>query len=208
MGLSPDLLPRIFDLFTQGKQGIERQLGGLGVGLAVARRLVVEHGGEISAASEGPGRGSRFTVRLPRAEEAQPAPSVAAPRASRSGERKRILIVDDNLDSSEMMCALLEEFGHVLRVAADGPSALDAAREFHPDLVFLDIGLPGLNGFEVARRMREIPESATIPIFAVSGYAREADRQRALESGFSDLFAKPVDPERIRKAAEALNATE
>jgi PAS domain S-box-containing protein len=201
-GIAPDLMPRIFELFTQGEQGIDRQLGGLGVGLAIAQRLVHEHGGELSAESEGPNRGSRFTVRLPRAQTGtfSVPPPPAPVRAQR--DVRRVLVVDDNEDAVTTMSALLERCGHETRVATDGLHAIEIAHEFEPDIVLLDIGLPGLDGFQVARRLRQIPACEGIPIVAVTGYAREWDRQQALQAGFSDHFAKPIDPKTLERVVE------
>jgi PAS domain S-box-containing protein len=201
-GIAPDLMPRIFELFTQGEQGIDRQLGGLGVGLAIAQRLVHEHGGELSAESEGPNRGSRFTVRLPRAQTGtfSVPPPPAPVRAQR--DVKRVLVVDDNEDAVTTMSALLERCGHETRIATDGLHAIEIAHEFEPDIVLLDIGLPGLDGFQVARRLRQIPACEEIPIVAVTGYARAWDRQQALQAGFSDHFAKPIDPKTLERVVE------
>jgi signal transduction histidine kinase/CheY-like chemotaxis protein len=205
VGIEPELMPRLFELFSQGKQGIERQLGGLGIGLAIASRLVKEHGGELTAHSDGHNRGSRFVVRLPMAE-AQPSaqPPAAAPApALPSG--KRVLIVDDNEDSSELLSALVQRLGHQTEVAYEGARALELAEQFAPHVVFLDIGLPGMNGFEVARRMRQLPACASIPIIAVTGYTRESDREEAESAGFTEHFAKPIALERLRGVLDATN---
>jgi PAS domain S-box-containing protein len=203
MGIAPELMPRLFDLFAQGAQGIERQLGGLGIGLAIARRLVNGQGGEITAESDGPGRGSRFTVRLPRVDGREVAPPTTRPPPHKHvWVRRRVLLVDDNEDVGETMSLLLGELGHETRFALDGPHALQIAQDFKPDIVFLDIGLPGMDGFEVARRMREIAACAKIPIIALSGYARESDQQRALKAGFSGHLPKPVDLEHIEQILE------
>lgn len=201
-GIAPELMPRIFELFTQGEQGIERQLGGLGIGLAIARRLVSAHQGQITAHSDGLGKGSCFTVRLP--SVVRESPSVPAPisQVRSTGPAKRVLIVDDNEDATEMLSALLQRRGHETRVALDGLHALEIAHDFRPNIVFLDIGLPRLDGFQVARRMRKIPACAAIPIVAVTGYARDSDRQRALQSGFSDHLVKPVDLAQLELAVE------
>jgi PAS domain S-box-containing protein len=202
MGIAPDVLPRIFELFTQGAQTRERQLGGFGVGLAVAHRLVKEHGGEIAASSEGSGKGSRFTVRLPRSAAPVPEPPVLErPPSPPVGHalRRCVLVVDDNHDSGEMMSAFLGGLGHDVHVAHDGPDGIKLAHAVSPDIAFLDIGLPGMSGFELARRLRTIPACATIPIVAVSGYARESDRKEALGAGFSAHFAKPLDPSTLEE---------
>ena len=201
VGIAPDLMPRIFELFTQGEQGLERRFGGLGIGLAIARRLIDAHRGEISVQSGGPGRGSCFTVRLTQVDAAvasPPSPSTVRPGAM----AKRVLIVDDNEDATEMMSALVRRFGHETRVAFEGVHALELAHEFRPNIVFLDIGLPGLSGFEVARRLRQIPECADIPIVAVTGYTRTSDRDQAFRSGFSEHFAKPIDPKLVQRAVD------
>jgi PAS domain S-box-containing protein len=189
-GIAPRMRDQIFDLFTQGSQGLEREGGGLGIGLAIARNLVRQHRGEIVAESDGIGRGSRFTIRLPHAVVRPRA--VEAPPKTPDG-RRRILIADDNRDSVELMQELLEHSGHDVRVAFDGPGALELCERFKPDTVFLDIGLPGLDGYEVVKRIRAIPSCERIQVVAITGYAREEDRARALESGFSDHVAKPID---------------
>ncbi len=202
MGIPPDVLPRIFDLFAQGAQTRERQLGGFGVGLAVAHRLVTDHGGEIAASSEGAGKGSRFTVRLPRSAALAPeAPFLERPPSPPRAHalRRCVLVVDDNHDSGEMMSAFLAGLGHDVHVAHDGPGGIKLAHEVSPDIAFLDIGLPGMNGFELARRLREIPACAAIPIVAVSGYARDSDRKEALGAGFSAHYAKPLDPSTLEE---------
>jgi PAS domain S-box-containing protein len=193
IGIALDLLPRVFDLFTQAEQGIDRRRGGLGIGLAVAKRLIVAHGGDVVAESRGPGRGSRFIVRLPRVrgtaeiEETQPIGVV------RGAPSHRVLVVDDNRDSAEMLSACLRELGHDVRIALDGMEALALARDFSPALVFLDIGLPELSGYEVIERIRQIPSCARVPVVAVTGYAQESDRSRALTAGFSAHMAKPIN---------------
>lgn len=198
IGIAPELVSRVFELFTQGVQGIERHLGGLGVGLAVAQRLVEMHGGQIEVNSEGHGLGSRFTLRLPKAENVPASAERVEPVLSPpSASPKRVLVVDDNVDSNDMMAAVLEQLGHDVRTAVDGPNALECIVAFEPDVVFLDIGLPGMSGLEVARRTRQLPGCTAIPIVAVSGYAAEADRKEAFAAGFSDHIAKPILPGRI-----------
>jgi CheY-like chemotaxis protein len=164
---------------------------------------VKEHGGELTAHSDGPHRGSRFVERLPRAHE-RPSQNVpAAAPAPAPASSKRVLIVDDNEDSSELLSALVQRLGHQTEVAYEGTRALQLAEEFAPHIVFLDIGLPGMNGFEVARRMRQLPACASIPIIAVTGYTRESDRQEAASAGFTEHFAKPIALERLRGVLDA-----
>ncbi len=192
---------RVRARFTQGDQGLDRSAGGLGIGLAIAHKLAREHGGDIVAESDGRGRGSRFTVRLPRvskrAREISRSSELASP--AEAALARRVLIVDDNVDSAEMMQALLEQLGHEARVALDGPSALEVCGEFKPNTVFLDIGLPGMSGYDVVMRMRKMPSCQKIPIVAVSGYARDIDRTQALRAGFSDHLPKPVDLNRLEE---------
>jgi PAS domain S-box-containing protein len=192
IGISPDLLPHVFDLFTQSERSLDRAQGGLGIGLTLVKSLVELHGGSVAAASAGPGRGSVFTVRLPLSAE-EPAPeSSPAAEATRDG-RIRVLVVEDNLDAAESMSAILEMWGCTVRAAQDGPAALLEARDFRPDVVLLDIGLPGMNGYEVARRLRRAPETAGARLIAVSGYGREEDQKAAREAGFEHSLSKPVD---------------
>jgi PAS domain S-box-containing protein len=194
IGIASDLLPKVFELFTQAEQGIDRRQGGLGIGLAVAKRLIVAHGGDVVAESRGPGCGSRFTVRLPRVPGTAEVEETPQPRlAVRGAPSHRVLVVDDNSDGAEMLSVCLRELGHDVRIALDGIEALELARAFSPALVFLDIGLPGVSGYEVIERMRQIPSCARVPVVAVTGYARESDRAATLEAGFSAHLAKPIN---------------
>jgi CheY-like chemotaxis protein len=188
----------VFELFTQAEQGIDRRQGGLGIGLAVAKRLIVAHGGDVVAESQGPGCGSRFIVRLPRVPGAAAIDEPPQPgRVVREGPSHRVLVVDDNRDGAEMLSICLRELGHDVRVAVDGTEALELARGFSPALVFLDIGLPGLSGYEVIERIRQIPACARVPVVALTGYARESDRARTLKAGFSAHMAKPINVSRL-----------
>ncbi|MCW7537376.1 ATP-binding protein [Aquabacterium sp. A7-Y] len=202
-GIAPELLPRVFDLFVQRPQPSDRMEGGLGLGLTIARRLVEMHGGRLTAASEGPGLGSVFTVELPRAAIA-PAPATppipAAPRPAAG----RLLVVDDNPDSAEMQAQLLALGGHEVRVAFDGPSALAMVADYTPDVAVLDIGLPGMDGYELAQRLKALPQLSRLRLVALTGYGREPDRERALRSGFDLHLVKPVDPERLLKSIQEL----
>ena len=197
IGLSPGLLPRIFDLFVQGDRGIERATGGLGVGLTLVRRLVELHGGRVQAASAGPGRGSVFTVRLPRvpppAPDARPAPAV--PRTTRS-----VLVVEDNGDAREMMRYLLKLAGHDVHEAADGAAAVATALDLQPDVAIVDIGLPGIDGYEVARRLRLAPGGDRFTLIALTGYGQPEDRERAEQAGFDAFLVKPIDPDALQAA--------
>jgi len=209
IGIAPDVLPRIFDLFVQAGREQERAVGGLGIGLAVVRDLVALHGGRVEAHSEGPGRGAEFVVHLPCLDGA----SEAGARASAAGGELRdrhglrVLVVEDNVDAAEGLMMLLEVFGHRARVACDGPSALEAARAEVPDLMLVDIGLPGIDGYEVARRARQVPELRDVPLVALTGYGQDEDRRRALEAGFDHHLTKPVDPARLRKLVATLAGT-
>jgi PAS domain S-box-containing protein len=208
IGIPAEVLPRVFELFTQADQGIDRRYGGLGIGLAVVKRLVENHGGEVTAESAGANRGSKFTVRLPRCARTpafDPVRAPANPQAAVSpGPTHRILVVDDNRDGAEMLRDCLEDLGHEVRIAFDGAEALEIAGGFLPALVFLDVGLPELSGYEVARRMRGLPGWNRVPIVALTGYARASDRALALESGFSSHMAKPIDVERLRPLVDDL----
>jgi two-component system CheB/CheR fusion protein len=201
MGIAPELLPHVFELFTQGEWSAEGSQGGMGIGLALVRRLVDLHGGTITVSSPGLGRGSEFVVRLPAlaAEVAgpdQPAPDrddrprVHPPHRS---PRRRILVVDDNVDAAESLCILLSLQGHEVRVAHEGQTALQTARDFQPEVVLLDIGLPRMDGLEVARRLRERPEAASMLLIALTGHGHDEDRQRSQRAGFNAHLVKPVD---------------
>jgi CheY-like chemotaxis protein len=174
------------------------------IGLAVAQKLVLEHHGHIVAESEGPGRGSRFTIRLPLAAAQPRALTRQDTRAKASAVGRRILVADDNRDLLELMQEMLEHHGHEIRIAYNGPDAVQICEEFKPDIVFLDIGLPGLNGYEVAKQIRKGASCTKMQIVAVTGFARDADRTRALESGFNEHVAKPIDFDRISKLLQKL----
>jgi PAS domain S-box-containing protein len=203
IGIAPDVLPQVFDLFVQERQNIDRSQGGLGLGLTIVRNLVERHGGSVSAHSDGPGTGSEFVVRLPRADtpathaataDVKPLPeSVVAP----SDSSVRILVVDDSIDGAEMLAAALSAKGHKTQVAFDGPAALRMATIFRPTVVFLDIGLPVMDGYELAGRLRDLPELNGVRLFALTGYGQESDRQKTRAAGFEHHFTKPVDLDAI-----------
>ncbi|WP_437662404.1 ATP-binding protein [Sorangium sp. So ce1182] len=201
VGIPADMLPKVFDMFTQVVRSIDRAQGGLGIGLTLVRRLVELHGGTVHAESEGPGQGSTFTVRLPLAAADVPA---ARPPSSGSAARHataalRVLVVDDNVDGAESLALLLRMSGHRTRAVHTGPEALTAARELGADVVFLDIGLPGMDGYEVARRLRADPGFAGLVLVALTGWGTEDDRRRAREAGFDHHLTKPVDAAEVRR---------
>ncbi len=199
-GIDPELLPRIFDLFVQASRTLDRSNGGLGIGLTLVGRLVKLHGGSVEAHSAGLGHGSEFVVRLPILREA-PAPVREVELNGRNIREpsRRILIVDDNADSVRSMAVLQTRRGHVTRTASNGPDAVAAAGEFLPEVVLLDIGLPGMDGYEVARRLREMPSLAGVFLVAMTGYANPEDRLAAKEAGFDEHLAKPVDLDILRE---------
>ena len=195
VGIPVPLLGRIFDLFTQGDALSERAQGGLGIGLALARRLTEMHGGEIHAHSDGPGRGSEFLIRFPlskAAAQVEHPPMMATPRV-----RSRALIIDDNRDAATTMSMFVEELGGSALTAHDGAAGLAAIESFQPDIVFMDIGMPGLDGYEVCRRIREIPSLRHVVIVAVTGWGQVQDKRRALDVGFDAHLTKPVDPDAV-----------
>ena len=200
-GISPDLLPRIFDLFVQEERSLDRSHGGLGIGLTLVRSLVERHGGAVAAASAGPGQGSELTVRLPLhtpPEDMEPTPEAGA-AGEAAAPPAHVLLVEDNLDAAEALGELLRMWGHTVHLAHDGASALEAARRRRPDVVLLDIGLPGMDGYTVAEQLRAVPGHDGVKLVAVTGYGQESDRQRAALAGFDHHLVKPVDVERLRE---------
>jgi PAS domain S-box-containing protein len=193
VGIAPALLEKVFDLFIQAERSLSRSEGGLGVGLALAKSLVELHGGTVEAHSAGLGLGSEFVVRLPLAPGPQPvATAPDRPAAGQAVGALRVLIADDNSDAASMLGILLRRRGHHVEVAHDGRRALEMALASPPEVMLLDIGLPGLSGLEVARQLRERPEMEDIVLVAVTGYGREADRQRSMDAGFDHHLVKPV----------------
>jgi signal transduction histidine kinase len=197
IGIPPHMLPRVFDLFAQERQAIDRSQGGLGIGLTIVRNLVERHGGRVSADSDGPGCGSEFTVRLPRVKHTNADAGntdIDVPAVDPiSGGGARVLVVDDNQDGAEMLAAALDLKGFETRLAYDASTALRVAAEFQPAVAFLDIGLPVMDGYELASHLREIPGLATVRLIAVTGYGQEPDRQRTRDAGFDHHLIKPVD---------------
>ena len=205
IGISSEHLPVIFDMFTQADQSLEKSRGGLGIGLSLVRRLVEMHGGTVEAKSAGLGSGSEFVVRIPtrvpRPTLAPAQPSNEKPEASSS---LRILVVDDNRDSVTTLTMLLRRLGHQTRAAFDGEEAVAAAREFHPQVVLLDIGLPKLNGYEVCRWIRAQNQTEVVTIIAQTGWGQEETRQKTKEAGFDYHMVKPLDPNSLRKILDKL----
>jgi signal transduction histidine kinase/DNA-binding response OmpR family regulator len=196
IGIPPEMLSKIFELFTQVERSLDRSRGGLGVGLTLARRLIEMHGGRIDVASDGPGLGSEFTVRLPVVQGAlTQAVATGGPSAPEPTRRVplRILVVDDNVDAADSVAWLLRHQSHDVRTAHDGRSAIEMAAGFRPRVVVLDLGLPQLDGYEVSRRLRASAETRDALIIAVSGYGQDEDRRRSTEAGFDYHFIKPVD---------------
>ncbi|MCR5868553.1 ATP-binding protein [Aquincola sp. J276] len=199
VGIPPEDQERLFDLFTQLPHTAGRAQGGLGIGLSLVKSLVDLHGGQVRVHSKGLGHGSRFIVHLPLApgvQRASPGPEAGA-AATQAGDAGHILVVEDNEDGRELLVALLEEFGHAVRAAADGPQALALARQAAPWLVLLDIGLPGMDGYEVARRLRQEAGLAHTTIVAVTGWGAPQDRERTAAAGFDAHFTKPFDPDAL-----------
>jgi signal transduction histidine kinase/ActR/RegA family two-component response regulator len=198
IGIAPEMLPRLFEMFSQAESTLDRAEGGLGIGLALVRGLVELHGGTVEARSEGLGRGSEFTVRLPLTVPATPSASEMAEvsmEASPGTSGLKILVADDNVDSAESLAMLLQLHGHEVRTAYSGRAALDVAATFHPRVALLDIGMPELNGYETAERIRAQPWGQRITLVAISGWGQEDDKHRASAAGFDRHLTKPVDPE-------------
>jgi two-component system CheB/CheR fusion protein len=201
IGIAPEMLPRVFDLFVQGDRSLERSQGGLGIGLTLVERLVELHDGRVAAYSAGLGEGSEFTIRLPLAPEPgrhEAARRVEQARCAADGTRRRVLVVDDNVDACESIVLILQMAGFDAKCVNDGPSVLPTALDYRPDAVVLDIGLPGMSGYEVARQLRERKEFEHTTLVAMTGYGQQADRDRARDAGFDRHLTKPVDPQTLQ----------
>jgi signal transduction histidine kinase/DNA-binding response OmpR family regulator len=199
-GIPREMLRHIFDLFTQAEQSLDRAQGGLGIGLTLAQRLVELHHGSIEAYSEGPEQGSEFVVRLPAQAEGTVAETGGGPDKSLEPTfHRRVLVVDDNVDAAESLAILVRLDGHEVRTAHDGPTALEVAETFCPEIVLLDIGLPAMDGYEVGRRLRSQPKGSEMLLAAVTGYGQEEDRSHCQQAGFDEHLIKPVDPEALRR---------
>jgi signal transduction histidine kinase/DNA-binding response OmpR family regulator len=206
VGIAPELLPTVFELFIQANRSLDRSQGGLGVGLTLVRRLVELHGGAVEARSDGADRGSEFVVRLPLVPApAEVGPAAAdAPAPEPGTDPLRVVVVDDNVDGVESLADLIGLLGHEVRVAHDGPAGIAAVAAFDPDIVLLDIGLPGMDGYEVARHLRG--SDARAVLVAVSGYGRDEDRAMAREAGFEQHFVKPVEYDTLRMLLDSVRA--
>ena len=205
MGISPDILPHVFELFIQSRRALDRSQGGLGVGLTVVRRLVELHGGSIAAKSDGPGLGSEFSVWLPRApEESTTSDKDGGAGKDTRPESRRIMVVDDNRDAAEMLSSVLEMQGHAVTTVYNGSEVLARAMDFRPDIILLDIGLPGLSGYEVADRVRSSVELRAVTLIALTGYGLDEDRRLSHAHGFDHHLVKPVNFEAL---AHIINAT-
>ncbi|WP_437715636.1 ATP-binding protein [Sorangium sp. So ce448] len=208
IGIAPEMLASVFERFVQERQALDRSQGGLGLGLAIVHSLIAMHGGRVSAHSEGRGRGSEFTLRLPAAANAcSPGAAPARPPAGTQGTpapagRCRILLVDDNLDAVELLAESLGALGYTTRVASDGPSALRIAEKFAPDVALLDIGLPVMDGYELARRLREQPAGERVRLIAITGYGQQGDFRRSEGAGFETHLVKPIQIDRLTSLLE------
>jgi PAS domain S-box-containing protein len=211
IGIPAEVQARIFDLFTRVHPSDSIKSSGLGIGLALSRQLVKLHDGQLEVRSEGPGTGSEFVVTLPLAQELEePVPVAAAPQPELAAEPaapRRVLVVDDNRDAAESLAMILSLSGTQVSVALSGPQALEQLRSFQPDIVLTDIGMPGMDGYEVARRIRAEPGSGDLMLIALTGWGQAEDRERAMREGFDEHLTKPVDPEELEKllASRAAN---
>ncbi len=212
IGIGPEMLERVFDLFAQAERSLARIQGGLGIGLTIVKRLVELHGGRVEARSAGLGKGAEFIVRLPAVAlpvavaHERDGTAVSLPTDDRA-EYTRVLLVEDNVDAADSLAALLEVMGHRVRVAHDGPRALEIARTRLPDLMLVDIGLPGMDGYEVAREVRRDPQLRNVVLVALTGYGRDEDREHALAAGFDRHLVKPVEPDTLESLVANLPAT-
>lgn len=202
IGIAPHMLTNIFEMFTQVDQSLERTHAGLGVGLALAKHLVELHGGNLQVMSDGPGRGSTFSLSLPIASQPSRTITDGADQTALANINRRVLLVDDNVDFVTTMATLLKTLGHDVKIAHEGVTAQKIAREFSPEFSFLDIGMPGMNGYDLARHLRELPETSASILVAVTGWGQEKDRQLSSSAGFDYHLVKPVELARILEVIE------
>ena len=207
IGIAPDMLPHVFDLFVQADHTSTKAQGGLGIGLTLVKNLVEMHNGTVEAHSTGLKSGSEFIVRLPLAVgESEMAFSTdeGAEQVDASFSGHRLLVVDDNHDAADSLARLLQLQGHEVRVVYDGPTALKAARAVRPDMVFLDVGMPGMDGYEVARQMRQTPGLEDVVLAALTGWGQQEDRRRTAEAGFDHHLVKPVETAEVESLVASL----
>ncbi len=202
VGIPPKVLPGVFELFVQGAQSLDRSQGGLGMGLTLAKRLVELHGGRIAVASEGQDRGSEFTVRLPLLRVAPEV--VRSGTAPSEGPPRRILVIEDHADARDSLCLWLRLWGHEVEEADNGVGGLERLLTTRPEVAFVDIGLPGRDGYDLARSVREAPGGGGICLIALTGYGQAEDRRRAEEAGFDRHLVKPIDEQQLRSVLASL----
>jgi CheY-like chemotaxis protein len=209
IGIPADKLPRIFDIFMQVDRSLERSQGGLGIGLTLVRQLVQMHGGSVEVRSDGPGKGSEFIVRLPLVVVAKSAgPTKSDDKRNEKAEvARRILVADDNRDSADSLAMMLEMLGHEVSSAHDGVEALETAKASKPELVFMDLGMPRMNGYDAARLIRSQPECKGTVLVALTGWGQEEDRRRSYEAGFDHHIVKPIDFSAVEKLLKELNGS-
>jgi CheY-like chemotaxis protein len=211
IGIPADMLPRVFDLFVQVDHATTRAQGGLGIGLTLVKNLVELHGGAVEAHSDGLGLGSEFVVYLPlatgRPTPIQGGPTGNGPPGPARGTGRRLLVVDDNRDAADSLALLLRLQGHQVRVAHDGPSALEAAQGERPEVIFLDLGMPGMDGYEVARRIQQTPGLEGVRLVALTGWGQQEDRRRTAGAGFVRHLVKPVEPTALEAVLAELRPT-
>ena len=200
VGIPPEMLPKIFEMFTQVDRSLEKSQGGLGIGLTLVKRLVEMHDGTVEARSEGHGKGSEFIVKLPIASKEKPMVNATldtlhSPRTT----TLKVLVADDNEDSAMTLSMILKILGSEVRTANDGMEAVEVATAFRPDVILLDIGMPRLNGYEACRRIREQPWGEKIVLVALTGWGQDEDKRRSQEAGFTHHVVKPVDPDVLKK---------
>jgi CheY-like chemotaxis protein/two-component sensor histidine kinase len=204
VGIAPELLPQIFDLFTQAQRTLDRSQGGLGIGLTVVRKVIELHGGTTEAHSSGLSHGSEFIVRLPAVRSPARQAKIPAAKRAQPVQTWRVLVVDDNADSADSIAAILETSGHEVEVAYSAQRALEMAVEYQPDIMLLDIGLPDMDGYEVAKHLRQTPELKQMRLIAITGYGQQSDRQRSREAGFDEHVVKPVEWQKLEELLASL----
>jgi CheY-like chemotaxis protein len=205
IGIAPAMLPKVFEMFTQAARSLEQFDGGLGIGLSLSKQFVEMHGGVIEARSAGLGKGSEFIVTLPAAlSVAHPSSDLPKGSAASAPTRRRILIADDNADVSGAFAIMLEALGHEVEIACDGSEAVAKADRFRPDIIVLDIGMPGLNGYAAARHIRQKQWGKNVVLVAITGWGNESDKRLSQEAGFNVHLVKPVDPVELSQLLESL----